>query len=195
MGNPAEKTTIAPGKRMFRENHTSRQDFFSVIFQPDCPCHAQPSVFNGRTDAVTFPPGKVMSYQIQYEPDNGLVLVTVPSTIEPVAAQEVTRRAIRLVKEHRASRILCNAGEMELAMSIPELYQIIEIYHAEGLPYGTRIAIVAPQKREDIEKLEIFGIAALNRGYTVRLFGQMEQARQWLHHDARPKPDGLGGGS
>jgi hypothetical protein len=32
MGNPAEKTTIAPGMNMFRQKHTSTQDFFSFIF-------------------------------------------------------------------------------------------------------------------------------------------------------------------
>jgi hypothetical protein len=124
-----------------------------------------------------------MSYQIQYLPDQGMVQVTVPAVIEPVAAQAITQEAIRVIKQHRATRVFCDATSMQLAMSVPDLYRIVELFHAEGMPYGTRIAIVVPRAREDIEKLEIFGIAALNRGYTVRLFGERDKARQWLLHE------------
>ena len=124
-----------------------------------------------------------MSYQIQYLPDQAMVLITVPAQIEPAEAQSATQETIRLVKQHHATQVLCDASKMQLAMSVPDLYHIVELYHSEGMPYGTRIAIVVPQERQDIEKLEIFGIAALNRGYTVRLFGEFEQARKWLRHE------------
>jgi hypothetical protein len=103
--------------------------------------------------------------------------------IEPAEAQSATQEAIQLIKAQRSTRVLCDASQMQLALSVPDLYRIVELYHSEGMPYGTRIAIVVPQQRQDIEKLEIFGIAALNRGYTVRLFGDEPQARKWLLHE------------
>jgi hypothetical protein len=127
-----------------------------------------------------------MSYQIQYLQEHAMVLIIVPAVIEPNAAQSATREVIELIKQHHSTRVLCDASRMQLAMSVPDLYRIVELYHSEGMPYGTRIAIAVPQQRDDIEKLEIFGIAALNRGYTVRLFGDMEHARQWLLHEPAP---------
>jgi hypothetical protein len=124
-----------------------------------------------------------MSYQIQYLREHSMVQITVPAVIEPADAQLATRQAIDLIKQHHSTRVLCDASQMQLAMSVPDLYRIVELYHSEGMPYGTRIAIAVPQQRDDIEKLEIFGIAALNRGYTVRLFADMEHARQWLLHE------------
>src|SRR5882762_8483606 len=125
----------------------------------------------------------LMSYQIQYLREQAMVLITVPAVIEPAEAQSATQEAIQLIKAQRSTRVLCDASQMQLALSVPDLYRIVELYHSEGMPYGTRIAIVVPQQRQDIEKLEIFGIAALNRGYTVRLFGDEPQARKWLLHE------------
>ena len=128
-----------------------------------------------------------MGYEIQYVSEEGMVAIKVFADIDPEAGRAVTREAIRLIKENHCRRILCDTAGMRLSMSVPDLYQIVEQYHTEGMPYGTRIAIVAPEQRTDIEKLEIFGIAALNRGYTVRLFGQVDQARQWLLHESPDK--------
>jgi hypothetical protein len=129
-----------------------------------------------------------MSYQIQYLPEQAMVLITAPSVIEPADAQAATREAISLVKEHNVARVLCDASQVQLAMTIPDFYHIVELYRTEGMPYGARIALVAPHQRQDIEKLEIFGIAALNRGYTVRLFPNADQARNWLLHEPIRKP-------
>ena len=121
-----------------------------------------------------------MNWEMTYVSAKELVLINNPSLISMDEARQQTEKAIRLLWENRATRVLIDCSEAERGPSTAEVWGVVESYHRLGAPDQTRIAIVQCKTVEGISPFALYQVGACNRGYRANLFDSIEAAEAWL---------------
>jgi hypothetical protein len=85
-----------------------------------------------------------------------------------------------LSEENGTNVFLADCSNMSGGHSIIDLYNLILLYEQLGLSRTLREAILLPAMPDTIENVRFYETASLNRGYTVRLFENREEALGWL---------------
>jgi hypothetical protein len=124
-----------------------------------------------------------MSITVKYNPEL--------STIESVLADDVTTEDLRihevqciaLAKETNSNRFLSDATQVTLKVSITALYDLPELYQDQGLRRPVFIAVLPPTSEAGKELVDFYKTVCHNRGWTVRIFGERQEALDWLLGD------------
>lgn len=75
------------------------------------------------------------------------------------------------------TRVLCDERELEYAIGTLDIYQSASMI-AQTAPHIARVAIVC--NPQFLKEGEFWETVAVNRGLMVRMFTEMEEARDWL---------------
>ena len=121
-----------------------------------------------------------MSITVKYNPEL--------SVIESVLADNVTAEDLRmseaqsiaLAKETNSTRFLTDAAEATLKVSIPAVYGLPDFYEDQGLQRPVLIAVLAPTLQAGKGFVDFYETVCLNRGWTVKIFGERQEALNWL---------------
>lgn len=93
---------------------------------------------------------------------------------------EVEQYGLAVITEclkHGVTRVLCDERELEYRLNTFDTYEAAGVV-AEHAPHVARVAIVCqPRMLPDALGWETF---AVNRGLTVRVFDDLDEARNWL---------------
>ena len=122
-----------------------------------------------------------MPYSIEYD-EQGIISIKVQGALTMMVLRTYAMDAVRLAKEKDCFRVLTDLQEAKLKLSMLELYNLpkvlSEIAATAGLQaYQFKRAQVIP---DDEKLLHFFENVARNRLQNVRLFHDVESARQWL---------------
>jgi hypothetical protein len=124
-----------------------------------------------------------MSFTVKYNPEL--------STIESVLADDVTAedlhvhevQCIALAKETNSNRFLTDATQATLKVSIFKLYGLPELYDVQNLRRPVRIAVLQPTSETGMRLVNFYETVCSNRGWTVRMFVERQEALEWLVDD------------
>ena len=92
----------------------------------------------------------------------------------------MTRRAIALLKETQATRVLGDCRGMESGPSLGAVYWLVNDYDGCGVPRQTRIAVVQDDSPRATEFGQFYETVCLNRQYQAKMFYSPEDAEAWL---------------
>jgi len=132
-----------------------------------------------------------MAYTLEYNRTLNIVELVYTGRFTAEESRESTSKAIALGKEHGDADALVDATEVELGVSIFDLFDLpSRQYVAENMNHRIRVAVVSPRLPKDKEAVEFYETACFNRGWRVRLFPSRVDAIGWLTGtDSSNKPD------
>ena len=124
-----------------------------------------------------------MLHTIVYQPhEPGIILVKLQGPLTLAEVRQVMAEVLRLASEHQCFRVLSDAQELDLKLSMGDVYYLPDMFAELGSNLGLfvrkfkRAILTAPND----EILKFFETVAKNRGQNVKLFQAEEPARQWL---------------
>jgi hypothetical protein len=125
-----------------------------------------------------------MPWQIHYVPEKETLVVTPTGPVSDAEARELTNRAITLLKDTRATRVLGDCRGMQSAPSLGVVYWLVNDYANHGLPRQTRIAVVHSKGPHAAELARFYETVCVNHRYEAKAFDSSEAAEAWLHSGA-----------
>ena len=126
-----------------------------------------------------------MPWRVEYHEDQKIAEVAYSGATSASDIRAATRAAIGVVKEHEARRGLIDCSEQTETGSIPELYDLPNLYDDEGLSRDLRIAFVEPARSELRHLAVFYETVCLNRGWQIRRFATRDEALHWLQSALR----------
>jgi len=122
-----------------------------------------------------------MPYSVEYNP-LGIISIKVQGELTMTMVRDFTVEAVHLTKERYCFRVLTDLQEANLKLSMVEVYGLpnltAEIASMAGLQvYQFKRALVV---LHDEKLAPFFENVSRNRHQNVRLFHDVESARQWL---------------
>ena len=97
-----------------------------------------------------------------------------------VVVKEVAAAALKLAAEERVNKFLDDARGMQPELTTLEIHGLPDTLGKLGLGKHDKVAIVYTESSPRAADFRFFETAALNRGYSVRLFTRLDAARRWL---------------
>jgi hypothetical protein len=121
-----------------------------------------------------------MPWDVRYVPEKETLLVAASGPVSDEEARALTHRAIALLRETRATRVLGDCRAMESSPSLGEVYWLINDYAKHGVPRQTRIALVHSRAPHAVELAQFYETVCANRQYQARTFESSTAAEAWL---------------
>jgi len=125
-----------------------------------------------------------MPWEVQYVPEKETLMVAASGPVSDEEARDLTNRAIALLMETRATRVLGDCRAMESAPSLGAVYWLINEYANRGVPRQTRIAVVHSRAPRAVELAQFYETVCYNRQYQARTFDSSHAAEAWLRSGA-----------
>jgi hypothetical protein len=124
-----------------------------------------------------------MSWEIQYVPEKETLVLAATGPLSDEEAKQLTGRAIALVQETQATRVLGDFRRMQSGPSLAAVYWLVNEYANRGVPRQTRIAVVHSRAPRAVELAQFYETVCYNRQYEAKSFDSNEAAEAWLHSD------------
>ena len=121
-----------------------------------------------------------MPVRSEYNKENNFVEVVYTGNISNEELIEAVLASVHLAREKGSFLFLADCTKMTGGHSIVDLYELISLYEKLEIPRNMREAIILPVIPEPVDKVRFYETASTNRGYTVRIFDDREQALVWL---------------
>ena len=121
-----------------------------------------------------------MSWEIQYVPEKETLVLAATGPLSDEEAKQLTGRAIALVQETQATRVLGDFRRMQSGPSFAAVYWLVNEYANRGVPRQTRIAVVHSQAPQGVELAQFYETVCYNRQYQAKAFDSSEAAEAWL---------------
>ena len=121
-----------------------------------------------------------MPWEIQYDPARETVQVTTAGPLSDEEAKQMTERAIALLKETQATRVLGDCRELDAGPSLGAVYWLVNDYADRGVPKETRIALVHSEAPQVLELAQFYETVCFNRQYEAKTFRTRAAAEAWL---------------
>ena len=118
-----------------------------------------------------------MPQQIQIEPKDGYLNVKVSGVFDRAKAEQFIRLILDASYQHALSKIFIDSIEIEGEPSVTDRFELAELLASEQ----TRpifMAILAPH--ELVEDGSFFETVAENRGVSIKVTADLEEALWWL---------------
>jgi len=119
-----------------------------------------------------------MKWTISHIAESNIIHIeTVGEMTAPVLNQMV-REVIEASELHNSKLILVDHRKALVALSVLDTYCRPQELDALGFPRNSRVAQVFPGS--NLEQFRFFETVSLNRGYQIRIFKDIESAKEWL---------------
>jgi hypothetical protein len=123
-----------------------------------------------------------MSHTVVFDSNLGIVKTEVRGNLTPDEAKQLIFNIVQTARQHDCFLCLTDYRQATMEMSALAIYEvperIAEVCAAHGMPaYKFKRAIVVAN---DLKDFHFFETVTLNRGQTVKLFHDIDQAREWL---------------
>ena len=121
-----------------------------------------------------------MPYAVAFDPALALIRVTYSGTVSPGDLQQAFQEVFALCRTTSRDSILADCTRMTGGHTLFDLMDLISQFESRGVPHTFKEAVLmnAPLNRRETEFYEI---AAMNRGFNVRLFEGEKEAVAWLN--------------
>jgi len=118
-----------------------------------------------------------MAFHVAYDPQCDCLIGEFIGSIDHEKLEEYALEVAEAAKEHGCRRILNDLRKAEVRFSTTEIIEIPGFLETTGIDRSWKRAVVVSQSLEDYRFYET---TALNRGYTVKIFTDLTEARDWL---------------
>ncbi len=124
-----------------------------------------------------------MSWKNVYVPDTHIIHVTVSGLVDRRQWEKQLPSSIKEAALHSCYRFLVDYRKADLQLGLLDLYDRPAYYEKAGMPRSARIALLFAPTAKDTDFIET---VTSNRGYSVRVFREMEPAVVWLREGPLP---------
>ncbi len=119
-----------------------------------------------------------MAIEYSFKPQGELMLVTASGHDDSLEDTiDYGMAVLKACLENQCTRVLCDERELEYRLGTVDTYQLAETA-VQAAPKLVRIAIVIGP--ENLEDAAFYETVAKNRGLSVKVFQEMNEARKWL---------------
>jgi hypothetical protein len=123
-----------------------------------------------------------MPHTLKYNPDMQMIEANVFGEVSLNEVGDTIAELVVMLKENDCSLMLNNYLEASIKLSTTEIYRlpsiIAEIFVSSGVNvHRLKRAFVV---KNDLEDFKFFEVVALNRGQNIRIFHNIDEARNWL---------------
>ena len=122
-----------------------------------------------------------MPWEIQYVPEKETLVVAATGVLSDDEARDLTGRAITLLTETHATRVLGDCCGMQSGPSFGVVYWLVNDYSNRGVPKQIRIAVVHAGSPQAAEFAHFYETVCFNRQYAVKAFRDRAAAEEWLY--------------
>jgi hypothetical protein len=119
----------------------------------------------------------IVSYTIGYDEENGCICVTVTGKLSLSSMKELAPAVQELLLERGCCRVLNNMKDAVLTDSASEAYYMPAVALKSGIQQSVKRALVV---REITPVFLFLETVFLNSGNIVKMFVDLDEARQWL---------------
>lgn len=121
-----------------------------------------------------------MPWTIEILDNPKAVAATLLGPMKLVVVKEVAAAAIKAAGEHRVDKYYTDERGMQPELSTVEIHGLPDVLGKMGLEKMDKVAVVYTASSPRAADFRFFETAALNRGYSVRLFTRPDAALRWL---------------
>jgi len=121
-----------------------------------------------------------MSYTVTRDDERRIVELTYSGRVAPAALRKSAMDALQLAREAGHLRFLANCLGLSGGHSVMDLLGIVMEFETRNLPHDFREAVVASPSQASRKEADFYETACRNRGYIVRIFPTIDEARAWL---------------
>jgi len=121
-----------------------------------------------------------MSHRLSYDPDIDCILLTFDGVFNIDRLVEVAPEVARLCKEQNCRRVLNDMSAASFELSLVDMFDSPRLLDESGVSRATKRALVLPESFTEAEFLQT---VTLNRGHTLKVFRDREEAKRWLLSD------------
>lgn len=121
-----------------------------------------------------------MPHEISYLEDDGIIFT---KYVMPMPREEfgaVIAENLAMATETGALLFLGDCRDLPSSGSLIDIYEMGEMLDGLGVDRRMREALVVAAPAEETGTFEFFVTVTTNRGIQVRLFGDMDEATEWL---------------
>jgi len=118
-----------------------------------------------------------MKITVEYDEINDCLIGKFVGIFEPKHVKLYVKEAFKLAKLHNCKRFLNDMREAEIRLSITDLYYASAETTMGEFDRSWKRAIVVNEKTQE---MEFFEITASNKGLTLKVFDDYDEALAWL---------------
>ena len=123
-----------------------------------------------------------MTWNVKYLPDEKIALFEATGKMSSTDAAEQTKEAARLLKENETNLVLCDYSRVKTEIPVVDLYSFPQRFLELGLSQSMKAAMVLPETGHRYEDYVFFENRMRNDGFNVKLFHDIQTAKEWLVH-------------
>jgi hypothetical protein len=121
-----------------------------------------------------------MPWTIQLLDAPKAVCVQACGAMKLVLIRQIAGEALAVAASHGVRQFLVDNREMEPQLSTLEVHELPDMLEHMGLGRRDRAAVVYTKSAPKAEDFRFFETTAINRGFSIRLFTDLDQAITWL---------------
>jgi hypothetical protein len=121
-----------------------------------------------------------MPYEIKYDAETECLMCHMSGEFHTTELPEFASKVVALLDKHSCVRILSDLREVDLRLSMGDLYYIPKLVTEAGVKHNVKRAIVFSK---DAEYYEFLKTVSDNRGQFVRVFTDFDEAQTWIKED------------
>ena len=123
-----------------------------------------------------------MAHDVRIIPAAEFLQITIDGAIDIDSSEQILRQIAASCREHNQHHVLIDGSRIpEGSLSVIDVYQLGSGLQAFGFGPSHRIAILYHPGRE--ERAKFLELVATNRGASLRVFENIENARAWLSEE------------
>ena len=124
-----------------------------------------------------------MGFTVTFDAQAGYIHAVYEGKLDMPGISDLMQTVGLAVKEHDCHLVLSDYSKASLAMSIADLYEIPKLILQRGREMGVaayKIKRALVIGATAYESFRFFETVSLNNSQTVRIFTEVEEAREWL---------------
>lgn len=123
-----------------------------------------------------------MAHTVFYNPDTKIIEAKVQGNLTETEANELIAEVIQIGRENKCLLCLSDYREAILNLSIFEIFEIPKKISKIVAPYGVNAAKLkrAIVVANNLKAYRFFETITLNSGQNIRLFQDIDKAKEWL---------------
>jgi hypothetical protein len=119
-----------------------------------------------------------MTWNIFHIPENNIIHIETEGEMTAKMVNGMVREAMEAGERHNSGLFLVDHRKVHIAMSVLDTFSRPSELDALSFPRNSRVAQLYAEK--DHETFQFLETVSLNRGYQIRIFKDINLAREWL---------------
>jgi hypothetical protein len=121
-----------------------------------------------------------MPWSVTVLPDHPILVISYSGALTSADFTEAFHASGQKAMEHRVVRFLADCTELGGGYSVFDLFFLVDMIEATGVPPDFREALLLPTTPGQIGNAKFYEDACMNRGILVKLFTDRDEALAWL---------------